>query len=133
MVGKSVSQEQIAFASDVRARDERLSRYCLEQGLTDQRTGWTSYRPEQVAHLHPPSNEERSRAEVIEFSAEPPRTPYVAYLSGDRRRITTWMGETLATVSAITQRSFTAQGINGRAYHGMHNGPQMFCRMRPKR
>src|SRR6266702_3740476 len=86
MGGKGVTQEQIAFAADVRARDEKLIQYCREQGFTDTRTGWTSYFPEQVAHLNPPTNEERSRAEVIEFSAKAPAGPYVAYLSADRQR-----------------------------------------------
>jgi len=142
MDGKGVTQEQIAFAADVRARDEKLIQYCREQGFTDKRTGWTSYFPEQVAHLNPPTNEERSRAEVIEFSAKAPAGPYVAYLSADRQRITTWTGETLATVTDITQTStrnswmsdergaFTARAINGRRYRGTHNGPQVYCRMR---
>ena len=54
-------------------------------------------------------------------------------------RITTWTGETLATVISIKSRpgrhmtetrgSFWARGIDGRLYYGTHNGEGMYCRM----
>jgi hypothetical protein len=143
MPSKEITQEDFAFAADVRSRDERLMDYCRERGFTNSKTGWTSYRPEQVEHLNPPTNEERSRAEVIEFATTPPADTYVAYLSADRQRITTWTGETLATVGDITRRrvrgscvideagTFIADAIDGRRYRGTHNGPGMYCRMRP--
>ena len=88
MSSKGVTPEQIAFLKDVRARDERLRQFCLQQGFTNKRTGRTSYYPAQVAHLNPPTNEERALAEVIEFYAAPPTGTYCAYLSSERRRIT---------------------------------------------
>lgn len=134
---------ELAFAADVYARDARLRAYCLEQGFTNKRSGATSYLPEQVAHLNPPTNEERSRAEQIRFRAEPPTGPYVAYLSRDASRVTTWMDDTLAEVANLTtyrvrnsfttdeRGTFVARGIDGRVYHGTHNGAGMYCRMCP--
>ena len=70
---------------------------------------------------------------------------YVAYLTLNRDggySITTWTGETLATVTSIKSRpnrrgfttdtrgSFWARGIDGRLYFGTHNGAGMYCRMR---
>ncbi len=134
---------ELAFAADITARDAQLTAYCKEQGFTDKRSGWTSYRPEQVAHLNPPTNEERSRAEVIRFRADPPAGVYVGYLSADRAYITTWTGDKLARVTAFLSRraprnwhltdergTFTACGIDGRTYKGTHYGAGMYCRMK---
>jgi hypothetical protein len=66
---------------------------------------------------------------------------YDAYLSSDGTRITTWMGDTLAQVTHITAKArgrftpdkrghYWARGINGGIYHGTHNGPGMWARMR---
>ena len=100
-----------------------------------------------------------SRGEVEAFKARTATGSYTAYLTKDenfcqqpgpamamgvttRYRITTWMGDTLADVISIkshrvhrgyltdTRGSFWARGIDGRIYHGRHNGAGIYCRMR---
>jgi hypothetical protein len=91
-------------------------------------------------------NARTSAREVAAFKARKrPHLKYSAYLTCDAdgtHRITTWTGETLATVIAINSRrdtrsyvtntrgSFWARGIDGRLYFGTHNGAGMYCRMR---
>lgn len=103
--------------------------------------GRTSYHPDDVPAFVPRvTNEERSRAEVLRFCVSPPAGQYVAYLSADRRRIVTWMDDTLAEVAILTKRLaprkwrdtdecgvFIARGINGRTYTGKHRGPGMYA------
>lgn len=139
--------EELAFADDVRRRDKALRRWMGERN---------SYRTEDVpVRLRPlVTNVERSRAECICFRAEPLPygQTYYAYLKCDAPRgdssyprayrIATWMGDTLATVTSLTSRperrswltnergSFWARGIDGRLYHGRHNGAGMHCTLR---
>ena len=113
------------------------------------RNGWTSYDPADVpAYINTPTNEERGRAEAIEFQSKPLAhgETYRAYLHRDdngRYRITTWMGDTLATVTEYrisTTRapgyvsnirgSYWARGIDGRLYYGRHCGAGISCTMR---
>jgi hypothetical protein len=88
------------------------------------------------------TNEEKSKAEVAAFIAQPlPRgQSYVAYLARDKR-IATWTGDTLAEVTRITsyravgssltneRGSFWCIGVDGRTYYGRHNGVGLYCRM----
>lgn len=127
----------IEFAADVRARDA-----ALHEWLGDR----TSYKLEEVpAHIHAPTNEERSQCEMIEFRATPLPVgqTYYAYLSiAYPKRITTFTGDTLADVLEITTRkvranelteergSFWARGIDGRLYYGRHNDSGLYCTLR---
>ena len=129
----NVTTDMIAFAQSIRARDRAIRQWL------GRRTG---YRPEELPpELSPaPTNAERSRAEVIEFlnCHVEPRAPYVGYLSSDRKRITTWVSDCLANITAINSRkvraswltnergTFSATGIDGREYRGRHNGPGMY-------
>jgi len=72
-------------ASDIRARESALRAFL---------GGRTSYRPEEVAHLNPPTNEERSAREVFELHRDKPErfSAYVTWKTGDRS-VTTWMGD----------------------------------------
>jgi hypothetical protein len=138
-----VTAAEIAFAHSVRYRDAMLRAWLRRTGReTKQGASW---KPEDVpVYIDVPTNEERSRAEVIEFRARPlqPGERYGAYLTGGPQSgyfISTWMGETLATVTHITHRtrrasafaddrgSFWARGIDGRLYHGRHNGSGLYC------
>jgi hypothetical protein len=59
--------------------------------------GRRSYRPEEVAHLNPPSNEEISSLEVYELHRDKPEqfTAYVTWRTDpvEAKLITTWTGE----------------------------------------
>lgn len=85
------------------------------------------------------ANQETSKREVSEFT-KGEALVWVAYLSSDGKRVTTWMGETLATITSMGKpyRSnlgsvctpFRAKGIDGREHYGRHNGPGMHLRLR---
>ena len=86
-------------ASDIQSRLDALQSF-----LGSRR----SYLAAEVAHLNPPTNDERSALEVYRLTTEPPET-FVAYIGktiGDgmgvdrhgptsRRALTTWTGEQL--------------------------------------
>lgn len=133
-----VTPEQLAFSADIRARDAALQAWLGERG---------SYHPEEVPEALLPlvTNEQRSHAEVIEFLSRPLAygVTYYAYLSSDANDVTTWPGNKLAEVTKITRNKlrhcaglaserggFWANGIDGRVYHGRHNGPGMHCTLR---
>jgi hypothetical protein len=151
-----VSQTELDFAADVRRRDAAIAEECKARGFTDRR-GNTSYPSDTAFAVKAPTNEERSRAECIEFRANPLPygQSYTAYLTKAKPhgwplgkglhgeyKITTFTGDTLAFVTRITTRkvrggyltnekgSFWARGIDGRTYHGRHNGSGIYCRMR---
>lgn len=127
----------IARAASIRAREAAFNKWLASRN---------SWHPEDVpAYLMPElTNEERGFAERVTFCTEPLAygQTYGAYLSDDRKHITTWVGETLATVTAERHRrvyntyttnergSFHAVGIDGRHYHGRHNGTGCHCTMR---
>jgi hypothetical protein len=130
-----------AQAADILARYNELEAW---------RNGRLSYHPSEVpAHIRPPTNEEISALEVYNFLTMPPSESYAAYLGKDPKNpgryvITTFTGDRLATVTRYVSRSapfnswlsdvrgsFWALGIDGRSYHGRHNGPGIYCRMRP--
>lgn len=110
-------------------REAALKAYCVAQGFTNKRSGWTSYKPEQVAHLNPPTNEERSAVEVFDFCADPPDR-YFVYVNPKAGTVTTWTGEKLgdcqlgqpyvcpAFGSASTRQPIRFKAINGRTYAG---------------
>ncbi len=87
------------------------------------------------------TNELRSDLEVLEFIRDEP-SPVFAYPSIDGRRITNFMGATLARVTDLGplyqggfhgnyRQTFRAMGINGRTYFGTIYGT--YCRMRTTR
>jgi len=91
-------------------------------------------------------NIETSRLEVATFKSGV-YSRYFAYLSKDRR-ITTWMGDTLATVTWMgaeyrcpgfggfpsVRQNFTARGIDGRAWYGtFYKSSGDYVRMRVKK
>lgn len=140
----------MGFVHAVRYRDAMLQAWLQRTGRVD-RHGWISYHPDDLpAYMDVPTNEERSRAEVISFTLQPvkPGQKYYAYLklpkAGDPcALITTFTGDTLARVKSITYLKparrnslsdtygyFTAVGIDGRTYKGRHNGQGMYCTMR---
>jgi hypothetical protein len=87
-------------------------------------------------------NQETSKQEVANFLTRE-AGPYTAYVSSDGKRITTWMGETLATITSTgtpfktggwlssTLTPFRAKGIDGRMYFGRFHGPGVYVKMRP--
>lgn len=139
----TVTPAELAFAHSVRYRDAMLHAWLRRTGRETPKGA--SYRPEEVpVYIDVPTNAERSQAEVIEFRARPlqPGKRYGAYLTGGPRSgyfVSTWTGETLATVTHIThwtrrastltndRGSFWARGIDGRLYHGRHNGSGLYC------
>lgn len=110
-------------------RAERLRQYCIEQGFTSKRSGWTCYKPEQVAHLNPPSNEELSAVEVFDFVHDKP-AKYFVYVNPEKGVVTTWTGDVLGQCTlgrpyvcpafngASTRQSIHVLGINGVRYSG---------------
>lgn len=89
-------------------------------------------------------NHVRSQLEVSLFHSNPLPLGAVkyGYLSESRNVITTWMGDTLASVTRRKQwkssrggysserGSFWAIGVDGRTYYGRDNGPGMSCTLR---
>jgi hypothetical protein len=138
-------QTDIGFVHAVHYRDAMIRAWAKRSGHM-RKNGAISYRPEELPdYIDPPTNEDRSRAEVLLFTLRPLPygVSYTAYLSSDSPRIVTWMGDTLAKVTSIKYRkapgrsslsdwcgSFWARGIDGRIYYGTHNGRGMYCRMR---
>lgn len=140
-IPRRLTVEDLAFAHQVRYRERMLHAW-----MRRTRRG-NSYWPEDVpGYIEPPTNGDRSRAEVIEFCARPlpygqTYTAYLTRLATGGWAITTWPGDTLATVTSITFRrvagpmtdtrgSFWARGIDGRLYYGRHSGTGMYCGMR---
>jgi hypothetical protein len=127
------SAEDMHVAADTDSRAK-----ALRQWMGDS----CSYHPSELPdHIRPPTNELLSHAERVQFVTKPLKAgeKYTAYLSSDRKRITTWTGETLGQVTSITRRrvrnspmtdecgTFTAVAIDGRQYKGRHNGTGMYC------
>lgn len=122
---------RIAFADNVWERQNQLREWLGSAN---------SYKPEELPiYIYPPTNAEISRGEVYRFMDARPSKKN-GYLSMDGKRITTYTGETLASVT-YTGTTFTgnmgnewtpfrATGINGRQYFGRHNGPGMCLTMR---
>lgn len=111
------------------------------------RKGGSSASAEQQARITaetiggPFINELRSELEVLEFIRYDP-SPYFAYPSPDRKRITNFMGAELATITYLGplyaggfqggyRQTFRATAINGREYFGTIYGT--YCRMRTMR
>lgn len=106
----------------------------------------TSYKPEEVPQGLSVENSERSRLEVLEFIAAPPEKAfaYIKETSALLWAVTTWTGDTLATVTwsgmpykcpAFGQQSecvnFRAVGINGATYSGIYyKSAGNYCRLR---
>ena len=88
------------------------------------------------------SNRVKSQKEVRDFLSGDPRK-YMAYVSGDGKYITTWMGDELAQItrSTVSKRrgfygaSFTmlhvrARDARGRWWSGSGPGRNMYIRLR---
>jgi hypothetical protein len=124
------TEADLIHAHHVRYHDAMLRSFLRRSGYAN------SYRDDQL----PPwidisiTNADRSRAEVTEFLASPLQHGhgYGAYLAkrGAQDAIITWAGDLLAVVIQIGPKGFRAHGIDGRLYHGRHNGPGMYCTMR---
>lgn len=95
-----------------------------------------SYSPRELPdHIRPPSNALLSHMERVLFVTDTDyrsreRSGYPAYMSKGQTLVTTWTGETLATVTRLRNGAFRAFGIDGRRYYGRSNGGGMHCRMR---
>ena len=119
-------------ASDIRARLARFEVWLNTK--RNKRSGWASYRPEDVpADVPQVSNEERSALEVFEFCTNPP-DKYFLYIkplntlcTGSVGEARTWTGERLGSVvfgrvwrSNMGDRRVPVRisAINGRTYVG---------------
>lgn len=87
-----------------------------------------SYRTEQVAHLNPPSNDERTQVELFDFVNDPP-SKYFLYVNEEKQLATTWTGVELGKISFGREYrdnfggkrvSLRMRGINGKAYFGAY-------------
>ena len=105
------------------------------------RNGWRVITPEENSQIQaaaPMTNELRAELETLLFLSTPPGREFV-YPSADLRRLTGFMGNTLAHVESLggafksnmgdTRRSVRAVGINGTKYVGMIYGT--YARLRP--
>lgn len=110
------------------AREETLRAYCVEQGFTNKHNGWTSYKPEQVARLNPPTNDERAQVELFDFVTNPPDR-YFLYIREETREAVNFTGVRLGTVSfgrewrdnfGGTRRAVSIRSVNGVLYHGTY-------------
>lgn len=68
-------------------RENRLKAFLKVSGLN-------CYKPDEVSHLDPPTNEERSAVEVFDFVHNPP-DKYFLYVSEEKRDAHTWTGQHL--------------------------------------
>ena len=104
------------------------------------RNGSRSYADDAVPSTSRVSNEEQSAVELYDFYHNPPQC-YFGYVSPDLSSITTWTGETLATVTYAdlvwrsnfgdTRQTLYARGINGLSYQATHyKSAGGYCRMR---
>lgn len=107
-------------------RSKTLSEYCVKMGFTNK--AGTSYKPEQVAHLNPPTNDEISAVEVFDFINDPPKK-YFLYVNEEKQHVQTWTGDWLGNVTFGKQWrdcfggvrvSVRVYAINGRQYAGTY-------------
>jgi hypothetical protein len=106
-------------AKDIRAREEALRAFLGKR---------RSYRTEEVEHLNPPTNDERSALEVFEFHRDKPMK-YFLYINEEKKLATTWTGEELGKVSfgrpwrdnfGGERQHVWIHAITGDAYHGVY-------------
>jgi len=121
----TITKEQ---RDSIMAREQTLTAYCKEQGFTSKRSGWTSYKPEQVAHLNPPTNYERAQVELYDFIHNVP-DKYFLYVNEATGKATIWTGVELGNVHFGAEwrdnfggkrRAVTVYAVNGRTYHGTY-------------
>lgn len=116
--------------SELRARHAR--NVAFVDSIRDKRSGWASYRPEDVPEDARMSNDERSALEVYDWLMAPPER-YFLYITEDkatgRLSATTWTGDVLGAVTrgcayrdnfGGTRVPITVRGINGTLYHGTY-------------
>jgi hypothetical protein len=92
-----------------------------------------------MAGVRKPTNEEMGKLEVYEFTHHPPEKLF-AYYSSDMKRITSWMGDVLGTITHVGRErrpmggrvvSVRVQAINGLSYVGQCNlSSGSYCRLR---
>ena len=108
-------------AADIRRRLDALSAWLREHKRN-------SCKPEEIAHLNPPTNRELSALEVWEFTTSPPERKFL-YVDARNCVATTWTGEQLGTCSLGREyrdnfggkrRPITVRAINGYTYHGTY-------------
>lgn len=73
------------------------------------------------------TNKQTSNIEVYEFKNRNNHGKYMAYMSGDRKRVTTWTGDTLGQISYLgneystglgKRQNFRVKGIDGKNWSG---------------
>lgn len=137
-------------AADIRARCAQRDAWI--DTIRDKRSGWASYRPEDVPPDVPQvSNEDRSELERFDFCANPPDRyfAYVAHRADNPPRagytplgvnVTTWTGGLLGLAYLWPEyrsnfgdrrRRISVRAINGRRYHGTYYfDAGDYCRLR---
>lgn len=76
-------------AADIRARYDAVRAFL---------NGKCSYKPEEVAHLDPPTNDDISALEIFELHRDKPER-FTAYVSTNgHRSVTTWTGDRIAVM-----------------------------------
>jgi len=100
-----------------------------------------SYHPRELPpDINPPTNEERSEAELFDWIHSPP-DKYFAYVSSDFESIITWTGRRIGTVhwkgdeirdkKGDKKRHFRMLGTNGKLYSGTaYVSSGDYCRLR---
>jgi len=125
MHGSPITKYQ---AADIRARDAALHEW-MRANKTN------SYKPKELpAGINPPTNEERSQAEIFEFLHDPPKE-YFCYIVRDKTDPNIWVacnwpGASLSEGRAVLGQVYRSnlgdkrrpvwfRGINGVAYAGI--------------
>ena len=113
-------------AADIR---ERLARFAAWVDTIRDKSGWASYRPEDIpADVPRVSNDEISALEVFEFIHDAPEK-YFLYIREKEGEAITWTGDKLGTVTfgrpwrdnfGGTRVPIRVQGINGKRYAGTY-------------
>lgn len=105
----------------VMAREDRLRAWMKEHETN-------SYKAEEVAHLNPPTNEERGSVELFDLLNDKPQR-YLLYINEGKRLATTWMGDKLGDVQfgqtwhdnfGGQRQSVRINAINGWIYSGTY-------------
>lgn len=88
-----------------------------------------SYKPEELPpEINPPTNAERSEAEVFAFLADPPEK-YFLYINSKTGQATTWTGQKLGDVRfgheyhsnmGDKRQSVRVYAVNGKTYSGTY-------------
>lgn len=114
---------------ELRGKVNRFEKWI--DSIRDKRTGWASYKPEDIpADVKPDNttNEEKSAVELYEFVHDPPER-YFLYVKESERIATTWAGEKLGAVLfgrewrdnfGGVRQSIDVIAVNGQRYYGTY-------------